>query len=178
MDNVTKPEFMRRIWAEVDQTLTAEHEATMQAVDGFLCNSLKDNGETPWDHVVVAKNLALLHEGLIEWVSMMEEDILILLYLFTVAKGCLVRVDDQTDAYKSAMIILAEVDDMVVIADTADASIMAGTENKQLMQINLPSADLIHQEIHRYYDIARSIRQLESFTGHSGETMKVLFTNI
>lgn len=177
MDNNAEPEFMRKIWGEVDQKMAAEREATVQAVDGYLCNRSRDNGALDWDHVAVAKNLALLHEGLIEWVSMMEEDILILLYLFTIAKGCFVRVDERTGEYDSAMIFLAGEDDVVVIADTADASIVAGAGDMQLMQIDLPHADLIHQEIHRYYDIARSTRQLESVTAHSGEQMMILFTN-
>ena len=179
MENTNKEyDYVEAMWEATEKGLWEELEATEREVGNYLRNCAQSNGQPEWDHVVVAQNLALLHEGLIEWTCLMNVDILVLLYLSTVAQGCLVRADKETGDYKSALITLTWVDGIAVTADTGDSSIMAGTEDRLLMKLDLPYADRINNKIKEFYDMARGVRELETLTTQDEEVVKVLFSNI
>ena len=178
MENANKEyDFIDEMW-EAEKRLREELEADTWEVSNYLRNRTHQDGQPAWDHVVVAQNLALLHEGLIEWVGMMDVDILVLLYLSNIAQGCLVRADAATGEYKSALITLAWVDSIAVTADTVDHSIMAGTDDQLMIRLDLPYADLIDSKIRGFYDQARAVRELETLTTQKGEAVKVLFSNM
>ena len=179
MENANKEyDAFEAILAATERELQEEQEAAEREVGNYLQNRAQDNGHPEWDHVVVAKNLALLHEGLIEWVGLMDIDILMLLYLSTVAQGCLVRTDNETEDYKSALINMTWVDGIDVTADTRDASIRASTEDRLLMKLDLPYAERINSKIKELYDMARDVRELEPFATQGEDVIKVLFSNV
>lgn len=175
--NKNEPEYMRKIYEEVERELTEEWETASCEVDKYHIQRACNSNELNWDHAVVAQNLAIMHEEMLTSVGAIDEEIYTLLYLSTVAEVCLVRADEQTGEYKSALIILADLDGVVVMADTEDASIMAGVNGRYVMHLNLPYAEQIQRKIQQYYNIARSSRELETFTFSTGETVHILFTN-
>ena len=175
MDDATLPEYMRRIMEGVERELAEQNATSAREVAEYLCDRFRADEQHDWSHAVVGQNLALLHEGLIECVGFMEVEILTLLYMSTIARGCFVRANDQTGEYQSARILLAQVDDVIVTADTADGYIRADTCDRTVMQLKLPWADRIQSQIQRYYDIARSARKLETITMPWGETLQILF---
>lgn len=179
MDNMIKngPEYMRKIREETERELAAERETAVCEVDNYHLYRAQDDGKVTWDHAVVAQNLARMHEEMLMCVGTIDEDIYTLLYLSTIAEACLVRADEETGEYKSALIILADLDNLVVMADTKDASIMAGVNEHFVMHLKLPFAELIHRQTQKYYDAARSTRELESITTPTGEVVKVLFAH-
>ena len=82
MENTNKEyDVFEEIWKATEREMQELQEDAEREVGNYLQNRAQDNGRPEWDHVVVAKNLALLHEGLIEWVGLMNVDILVLLYL-------------------------------------------------------------------------------------------------
>ena len=166
MEN-TKKEYdaFQTILAATERELQEEQEAAEREVGNYLRNRVQDNGWPKWDHVVLARNLALLHEGLVEWVGLMDIDILMLLYFSTVAQECLVRADKETGDYKSALINLTWVDGIAITADTRDSSIRAGTKDRLLMKLALPYADRINRKIKEYYGMARDVRELKLIVG-------------
>ena len=171
-------DVFEEIWKATEREMQELQEDAEREVGNYLQNRVQRNSQPEWDHVVVAQNLALLHEGLIEWVGLMDIDILVLLYLSTIAQGCLVRADKETGGYKSALITLTWVDGIAVTADTRDSSIMAGTEERLLMRLDLPYADRINSKIKEFYDMACGVRELETLTTQDEEVVKVLFSNI
>lgn len=179
MDKIAKnePEYMRKIQEEVERELAEERETAVREVDNYHRYRTQGNGEVTWDQAVVAQNLALMHEEMLMCVGAIDEDIYTLLYLSTIADACLIRVDEQTGEYKSSLIILSNLDGAVVMADTEDASIMAGVNERFVMHLDLPYAELIQREIKKYYDAARNVRVLESITAPTGEPLRVLFAN-
>ena len=87
MENTNKEyDVVQAILEETEREMQEEQEAAEREVGNYLQNRAQDNGRPEWDYVVVAKNLALLHEGLIEWVGLMDIDILVLLFLSTIAQ--------------------------------------------------------------------------------------------
>lgn len=178
-NNIIKgePEYMRKIREEVECELAEEQETAVHEVDKYNLYCMQVDGESTWDNMLIAKNLVLMHNYLLDWIGMMDEDIFVLLYLSTIARGCLVRVNEETGEYDSALILLATEDEVTVVVDTADQSIMSGTNDQLYMRIELPYADLIQRKIHRYYDIACRTREMETITAPTGEKAKVLFAN-
>lgn len=176
-NNIIKeePEYIRKIREGVERELAEERETAVREVDKYHLHRAQGNGEATWDQAVVAQNLALMHEEMLMCVGAIDEDIYTLLYLSTIADACLVRVDKETGEYKSALIFLASLDDHVVMADTADRSIMAGVNDQLVMHLELPYAELIHRQVQKYYDAARSARELEWIAVPTGEVVKVLF---
>lgn len=179
MDNIVKgePEYMRIIREEVEREMAEERETAVREVDRYHLHRAQGGGTPRWDRVVVAQNLAIMHEDMIMSVGVIDEEIYTLLYLSTIADACLIRTDEQTGEYKSALIILADLDGVVVLADTEDASIMAGVDGRLAAHVGLPYADLIQRYIKKYYDAARSVRNLETITAPTGDSAKVLFAN-
>lgn len=177
MINNNEPEYMHKIREEVEHEMTEERETAVREVDKYHRYRAQGNGEVTWDQAVVAQNLALMHEEMLMCVGAIDEDIYTLLYLSTIAEACLVRADEETGEYKSALIILADLDNLVVMADTEDASIMAGVNERFVMHLDLPYAELIQREIKKYYDAARNDREMESITAPTGGPLKVLFAN-
>lgn len=175
--NKNEPEYMRKIYEGVERELTEERESAVCEVDKYHIQRACDSNELNWDHAVVAQNLAIMHEEMLTSVGAIDEDIYTLLYLSTVAEVCLVRADEQTGEYKSALFILTDLDDVVVMADTKDASIMAGVNERFVMHLDLPYAELIQRNIQQYYNVARSSRELETVTSPTGETVYILFAN-
>jgi len=177
MDDIIKdePEYMRKIYEEVEREMAEERETAVREVDRYHLHRAQ-GGEIPqWDHVVVAQNLAIMHEEMLGVVGAIDEDIYTLLYLSTIADACLIRTETQTDEYKSALIILADLDGVVVMADTEDASIMAGVDGQLVAHSKLPAVDLIQRQIKKYYDDARGVRNLETITAPTGDAVMVLF---
>ena len=178
MDNKNEPAYMQIIWDAVEEELAEEHETAVRELDKFFCYRAGVNKELEWSCEEIAKHLLLLHEGLIEWIGMMEEKVLIMLYFSTIANACIIRTNKETGGYESALYVLEDVDGIAVIADTEDASIKSGICDKLIMQRKLPYAEWIQSQTRKYYDIVSGFRQLESIAAPSGETLKILFGNI
>ena len=178
MDNTALPEYMRKIMEDVERDLAEQNATSMREIDRYLCERFRGGDQHNWSHAVVGQNLALLHEGLIEWVGYMEVEILTMLYLATIARGCFIRANDQTGEYESAVIILAQIDDVIVTADTADGYIRADTADRTVMQLKIPCAERIQNQIKHYYNITRGIRELDTITTPDGETVQILFEQI
>ena len=173
-----RPNVMKHIWEKTKREMAEEREIAVGEVDTYHRYQVQQDGVTVWDHEIVAASLARMHEALIEWVGLMDEEIYILLYLSTIAKACLVRVNKQTGEYDSALILLSWADEYAVLIDTDDKSIMAGTDKRLVLRLDLPYAEYLQSKIKRYYDIARSVRQLEAMTASNGERTEVLFANV
>ena len=170
-----EPKYMQMILREIEEEEAKWQEETVRAVDACAVHRCTQTRPGAADRVAIAQRLAMLHEGLTDWIGLMEEDMLLLLYLVTIAKSCLVYMDGETDAYKSALIIMAGEEDIVVMASTEDASIMAWVGDRMIMELKLPYAHLIDDLLRRCYNMVSQIQTLETIAMPTGEYVKVLF---
>ena len=178
MDNKKEPEFMREIWKKTEQEMEEQQQKVKRTVDEYLRYRIGKEDDAEWDVETVAQQLACLHEGLIEWAGLVDEDLFLMLYLVTRAETCIVRVNDQTGEYESALFALGWEDGIAVMADTNDKSIMAGVKGKLLARRKLPYADLIHQKTKELFEEMRGVVQMEKIVVPTGATGTVLFENV
>lgn len=178
MNNLNEPEFIKRIWEETEKALAEEREIALCNTENYWRNQFLRANEANWDQDLVARMLALLYEGVIEWTGMMEEDELLILFFLEFASACLVHIDEETGEFESALYILRHSDDgIVVFADTGDGIITAGTEEHQAICLNLPFADRVHELTRKLFNAARDLGVLNTFQSKTGETIYVLFDN-
>ena len=178
MDNKKEPEFMREIWKKTEQEMGEQQQKVKRTVDEYLRYRIGKKDEKAWSVETVAQQLACLHEGLIEWAGMVDEDLFLMLYLVTRAETCLVRVNEETGEYESALFALAWEDGIAVLADTKDQSIMAGVKGRLLARLKLPYADLIHQKTKELFEEMREVMPMEKVVVPTGAEGIVLFENI
>ncbi len=176
MTSKNKTGYMQPVPKDRVRELTEERDASVREMGKYHYYRARGDGAPVWDQAMVARNFALMHQSLIEGAFATGDSTLGFLYLTTGAEVCFVRTNETTGEYESALYVLAYEDGIAVMADTEDATLMAGTSDGLAACLALPCADLIQRETRRYYEIACSARKLETITACNGETIKVLFS--
>ena len=167
---------MRIILDEVEREIAENCEASAREALFFHLHRFTENKSRGYSLPIVARDLTFLYEGLIEWTFLMDEPALSSLFLTTIPLACYVRINAESGRYESAMYLLArENDQITIIADTERALVSAFISDQSVFYLKLPFADAVQDITRKLFEAAAVIRDLNSFTGPTGEPLTVLF---